>query len=358
LANLSLHAGAAAAADINRDGKLDVFIGGRPAPGLYPNPGRSALLFHRGDKFEDVTEQVAPGLRQAGVVSAALFSDVDRDGYADLVVALEWGGLQLWHNESGQRFTNMSDGAGFTTAGTGLWLSLATADFNGDGRPDFAVGNLGLNTRYEATAEHPALLFFGDLGGSTPFALEAHFEGERLVPWLSRGELATKAPNLVKKFPRTDLYARAALDDIVGAERLARARRFAITELQSGVLLSGADGTYRFSPFSRLAQIAPASAMAAGDFNRDGKADLLIAQNSDAPVASIGRFDGGVGQLLLGDGTGIFRAISADESGCVAPGAATGAVALDPDGDGAADIVVIGRHADAPVVLQVQPPTP
>src|SRR5204862_7729660 len=110
-------------------------------------------------RFEDVTDALAPGLRRAGLVTSALWSDVDDDGWVDLLLTLEWGRVTCFHNNGGHGFEDWTEKIGFGSAGTGWWNSIATADFNGDGRLDYVLGNLGLNTPYQATLEHPALLF-------------------------------------------------------------------------------------------------------------------------------------------------------------------------------------------------------
>jgi hypothetical protein len=121
---------------------------------------------------------------------------------------------------------------------------------------------------------------------------------------------------------------------------LAAARRFAATELRSGVFLSQADGTYRFEPLPRIAQIAPLQGVVAGDFNGDGHADIYAVQNSYAPIAAVGRFDGGLGQLLRGDGHGRFTPVPAAESGLLVPGDAKALAVLDLDQDGWPDFFV------------------
>jgi len=113
------------------------------SPGLYPAAPQSALLANRGERFEDVTDAVAPMLRNVGMVTAALWSDVDGDGWPDLLLTLEWGEVKYFHNAGGKKFEDWTEKAGFASAGTGWWRSIATADFNGDGRPDYAVGNVG-----------------------------------------------------------------------------------------------------------------------------------------------------------------------------------------------------------------------
>ncbi len=335
LPSLPISVGAVASADFDHDGRLDVFIGGRVTPGFFPEAPVSALLINRGGKFEDVTDKIAPGLRHVGMVTSALWTDVDGDGWVDLLLALDWGGIHYFHNNQGRGFEDQSTAAGFAMAGTGMWSAIAAADFNGDGHPDYVVGNLGLNTPFRATADHPTELFSGDFAGNgNPLVIDAYFEGDHLFPWRSRRELGAKLPGILRRFPKNDLYARATLEEIVGRERLAAAKRETVTELQSGVFLSQPDGSYRFTPLPRIAQIAPLQGVVAGDFDGDGKADIYAVQNSYEPVAALGRFDGGLGQLLRGDGAGNFTPVPFTESHLIVPGDAKSLVVVDLDGDG------------------------
>jgi hypothetical protein len=346
LPDLPLSVGAAAAADFDHDGRLDVFLGGRVLPGRYPLPPRSGLLANRGGRFEDVTDQIAPGLRNVGMVSSALWSDVDGDGWPDLLLALEWGTVKYFHNDQGRAFSDWSERAGFAAAGSGWWTSLASADFNGDGRPDFVAGNLGLNTQYHGSPEYPATIYYGSFSaGQPPLVIEAYYENGKLYPWRTRNELGAFLPSILQRFPKNDLYARATLDVILGADKLAAARRFVATELRSGVFLSQPDGTYRFEPLPRIAQIAPIQGLVAGDFDGDGRADIGAVQNSYAPISHVDRYDGGLGQFLRGDGQGHFTAVPPLESGLVVPGDAKALAVLDLDGDGWPDLLVTRNDA-------------
>jgi hypothetical protein len=334
--------GVVAVADFDHDGHLDRFVGGRAQPGRYSSIPRSALYANRGGELQDVTDSVAPGLREIGIVKAALWSDADGDGWVDLLVALDWGQVKYFHNREGRALEDWTDKMGFAGAGTGWWTSLATADFNGDGRPDYVAGNVGLNTQYRATPERPALLFFGKFGGTGgPFVVEGYYEGDRLYPRQTRKDLGAKIPSILKRFPRNDQYGRATLAEILGEDKLATAQRWAATELRSGVFLSQPDGRYRFTPLPRLAQVAPISAVAAGDFEGDGRADIYAVQNAPAHPPAIGRFDGGLSQLLRGDGRGNFAPVPPAESGLVVPEAdVTGLAVLDFDGDGWPDFLI------------------
>jgi hypothetical protein len=336
-----ISAGAVAAADFDRSGRLSLFIGARLTPGQYPETPQSALLVNRGGQFEDVTDSLAPGLRHVGMVTSALWTDVDGDGWPDLVLAIDWGTVKYFHNHQGKGFEDWSDKAGFTAAGAGWWNSIAAADFNGDGRIDYVVGNLGLNTHYHASPARPALLYSGDFrGNGTTQLIEAYYEADTVYPWRTRHDLAASIPSIMKRFPTFDSYARATLGQVVGEDKLAKADRFAATEFRSGVFLSQPGGTFKFEPLPRIAQISPVQGMVAGDFDGGGHAGLYMVQNSFAPIVSVGHFDGGVSQLLRSDGHGHFSEVTPAESGLIVNGDAKALSALDLDQDGWPDFLV------------------
>ena len=344
---LPINAGAVAAADFDRDGWLDVFIGGRIMSGQYPFAPQSALLRNHDGKFEDVTDTVAPSLREVGMVTSALWSDVDGDGWVDLLLTLEWGSVKYFHNNQGQGFEDWTEKAGFAAAGTGWWTSIGAADFNGDGRPDYVVGNVGLNTQYHADARHPALLYAFDMNGDGSSELvEAYYEGEQVFPWRARRDLGAVFPFILKRFPLNNAYARATVGEIFGEEKQAKAQRFAATELRSGVFLSQSDATYRFEPLPRIAQLAPLQGIVAGDFDGDGYADIYAVQNSFAPIPAVGHFDGGLSQLLRGDGRGHFTVVPPADDDLVVTGDAKALVMLDLDHDGWPDFVVSRKNGE------------
>ena len=344
---------ASAAADFDGDGKIDLFVGGRLVPGRYPETPRSFLYRNEGGRFIDATEQLAPGLRDVGMVTGATWSDLDGDGRPDLVLALDWGAITVFRN-TGSGFENITARLGLA-AHTGWWRTVAALDVDGDGRNDLVAGNVGLNTKYRASPSEPAVLFAGDLDGSGKSQIvEAHHENGKLYPVRGRSKLAYSFPWLTKKFRTFKAFAQATIEDIFDAERLAGAQKLVATELASGIFFQQPDGTFAFRPFDRAAQIAPINAIVARDFDRDGHLDLFCAENDFSAEPNTGRFDGGLGLLLKGDGRGGFRAVSPAESGIVVTGEARAAVAL-PLAGSKADALVVAR-CEGPLLLFTSQP--
>jgi hypothetical protein len=340
--------GAVAAADFEGSGRTGVFVGGRVVPGRYPETPRSFLYRNVGGKLVDVTDELAPGLRHIGMVTAAVWADVDHDGRPDLLLALEWGPIAYFHN-TGHGFENLTEKSGLA-AHTGWWSALAVADVNGDGRLDIIAGNVGLNTKYHSTATEPTVLYAGDLDGSGRDQLvEAQYENARLYPVRGRSKLAYCFPWLPKKFPTYKAFAQATINDIFPAERLAAARCLKANELASGIFLQQADGTFKFQPLPRLAQIAPINSIVARDLDGDGLLDLFCVGNNFGPEPSTGRFDGGIGLFLKGNGHGGFTALSPAQSGISVIGEARAAAPLNLPGSKRPALVV--SRSEGPLLL-------
>jgi len=345
------HASAAiAAADFDQDGDLDLFIGGRVVPGEYPLSPDSQLLRNDGGIFNDVTDEFAPALRKAGLVTGALWSDVDDDGDADLFVTVEWGPIRLFRNESGY-LEDVTAESGLAEL-TGWWNGITSVDIDNDGDLDYVVTNVGLNTKYAASIDKPAILYYGDFGGARGANLiEAQWEDETVFPVRGLSCSSNAMPFIADEFKTFDSFARADIEQLFSPARLGAAERFRATELRSGMLINSGDGKFEFRPLPLLAQVAPAFGVVSGDFDLDGNADVYLLHNSYAPQAETGRMDGGVSLLLLGDGSGELTPVWPHRSGLSVAGDSKALTTTDMDGDGQADFV-LSRNDDTVQVFR------
>ena len=352
------------AADYDRDGDLDLFVGGRVVPGAYPTAPRSRLL--RNDSAEgkallaDTTEKVADGLLQAGLVTSAVWSDTDRDGWIDLLVTLEWGPVKFFRNEPDDQGRRLVD----RTLETGLqgrlgwWNGIEPRDFDNDGDTDYLVSNFGLNTQYQASDKKPELIYYGQFDGSGQSRiLEAKFEQEKCFPRRGLSCSSHAMPFVREKVKTFHGFGISTLQEIYTEEKLDESLKLSANTLLTGILVNdspnnGSLPSFRFQPLPRLAQISPTFGVSGGDFNADGRADVVLAQNFFSPQFETGRMDSGMSQVLLGrDGKDpnedvpTFEVLSPRESGIIVPGDAKACGSVDFNLDGWPDLLVTVNNA-------------
>ena len=324
------------AADYDRDGDLDLFVGGRIIPGQYPLTPNSRLLENDQGKFSNAVQNEA-ALKRIGLVTGAVWSDVDNDGWIDLLVAQEWGPIKYFQNDQGKLVDRTSE-AGLAEV-LGWWNGITAIDVDNDGDMDYAATNFGLNTKYHASVERPTLLYYGDFESKgRKNIIEAEFEDETLFPVRGRSCSSRAMPHLVKKFDSYSSFALADLTEIYEPKCLNESKRCEANTLESGVFINDG-GKFTFKPFPRLAQVAPGFGIIAGDFDGDNYADLYTVQNFFGPQAETGHMAGGVSVLLKGNGDGTFAAMPPRESGLYLGGDAKSLTSVDFNGDGQLDFV-------------------
>ena len=316
------------AIDYNRDGKLDLFISGRVDPWNYPKPVSSFIL--RNDskngqvKFTDVTAQVAPDLKNIGMVCDALFTDYDNDGWPDLVLAGEWMPVTFLKNDHGI-FKNETKNSGVANK-TGWWNSIVAGDFRHTGRMDYIVGNVGLNTLYKATDKYPVYITAKDfdINGSynaiTSIFLPDKDGNKKEFPAVGRDDIFKEMISLKKRFTNYKSFAVATMDDILPPEQRKGALRLMSNTSQSCYLRNDGNGKFTIIPLPNQAQISAINWMVVDDFDGDGNLDVMMNGNDYGTDVSVGRYDALNGLMLKGDGKGNFYPQSIMQSGIYIPG--------------------------------------
>jgi hypothetical protein len=305
--------------DYDKDGDMDLFIGGRHVPGKYPFPARSFILENKSAngkvKFEDVTATVAPGLVKAGMVTAAFCTDVDNDQWPDLVVAGEWMPLYIYSNHKGKFEQTALEGT------KGWWFSLAGADFDKDGDIDLVAGNLGLNMRYKASREQTFDGYAGDFDkdGKSDIAL-SYYQGTNQYPLRSRDGYLAQNPSLAEKFPTYESFAKAEISDVYSMNMLDTSLHLQAETFASCYLENTGNGNFAIKPLPSEAQLSSINDILTEDIDGDGNPDILAAGNLFDMEVVTPRNDAGVGVFLRGDGKGNFFIVPSSISGFFAPG--------------------------------------
>lgn len=309
-----------AAADIDHDGDVDLFVGGGGIPGKYPEASSSYLLLNDGKgKFS------AKPWQDIGLVNDAAWTDVNKDGRPDLVVIGEWMCPTIFLNE-GAVFTRQSFGEG------GWWNTLTLSDVDNDGDEDIIAGNWGLNSQVRASAQEPMELFCKDFdnNGSIDPILCFYIQGKS-YPYVSRDELLDQLYAMRRKFTSYKSYADAALTDVFSAGELKDAMKLRATQLET-MLFINENGNFIPRKLPIQAQFAPVYKILSIDVNSDGSKDLVLLGNNDYPRLKIGKIDASFGTVLLNDGKGNFTYMPQAESGLRIAGDVKDAVILEAAG--------------------------
>ena len=303
--------------DYDKDGDLDLFVGGRLVPKNYPMPTSSYILENIGAKgqakFINVTEKIAPELIDIGMVTDASWTDYDNDGWVDLIMVGEWMPITVFRNNRGS-FENITAKLDLSDA-TGWWFSIEEGDFDNDGDIDFVVGNLGLNYKYQATESEPFDIYLNDFdkNDSNDIVLSYYDEGEKF-PVRGRQCSSEQIPAIKTKFKDYDAFAVATLEDVYTKKSLEKSLHYEVKSFAS-IYLENKDGSFIVHKLPNLSQVSSINQILVKDFNNDTNLDIVIAGNLYGSEVETPRNDAGVGLFLEGNGNGEFKAITPTQSG-------------------------------------------
>ncbi|MDO6440301.1 VCBS repeat-containing protein [Cyclobacterium sp. 1_MG-2023] len=310
------------AADMDADGFLDLFVGGRSAQGQYPLPGECFLLKNTGNGFIDVTDDLAPGLKDIGMVTDALWTDIDNDGLIDLMVVGEFMNIEVFKH-TGNSLQKI-EGSGLENH-TGWWNSIIAGDFDRDGDTDYVVGNLGKNNFYGVSPSKPLTLYAKDFDKNQSIdpVLFAYFKDQKGTfkpfPVHFWNDLYGQSPIFRKRFSNFKDYGNSGLDEVFEPEELEDAIKLEANWMESSYIENLKGGKFRVQELPIQAQIAPINGMVPTDVDRDGNLDILLVGNNYGNEVFAGRYDASVGLWLKGSGSGQFEVKSAVESGFIVP---------------------------------------
>ena len=323
------------AADFDRDGDLDLFIGSRAVAGSYPIVPTSRLLVNDSGTFTEASGDTVKEISQCGLVNSAIWSDFNSDGWIDLIVAPEWGPVKVFQNEQGA-FKDVTANAGLDNK-LGWWHGIAAGDIDLDGDIDYVVTNQGLNTKYHTSVEHPHRLYYDDFDQNGSLDLvEAEFEGDTEYPVRGRSCSSRCMPFIADKFPTFHDFSQASLSDIYETDSTKRSYH-EVNILESVLLRNNGDGTFETEILDRMSQASPGYGVTIEDFDFDGKPDVLVANNFFGSQPETGYMDGGLSLLMKGNGDGKVDSLWPSASGISVSGDANGLAIADFDNDGDAD---------------------
>lgn len=321
LPEITTSASCVEAADYDNDGDLDLFVGGRIKTAQYPLSPSSYILKNEKGKFTDVTKTLNPSLSEPGMVSSAVWADINNDRKTDLVLAGEWQPIRIFQNE-GTVFTEITESAGLKSS-NGWWNCITAADLNKDGFVDFIIGNTGKNSYFSPSVEHPVQIVakdFDNNGSMDPIITYYNpIEQERFIVH-NRLVLIDQIPGVKRRFETFTQYATRPFEKVFSEDELNGSFTANAFKLESVILINNRGKSFTVTDLPDIAQLSTINDILVDDINHDGAADIIAIGNMYAQETLFGRYNASIGTILLGDGNLNWKELPARKSGFIVDG--------------------------------------
>ncbi|MEM8890997.1 MAG: VCBS repeat-containing protein, partial [Bacteroidota bacterium] len=332
------------AADYDKDGDMDLFVGIRAIPGYYGVSANGYLLNNNGKGvFKNVTKIAAPELENLGMIKDIIWMDFDGDEDEDMIVSGEWMPISFFENNGG-KFRQI-DAISNADKSSGWWNCMQAGDFDKDGDLDLIVGNHGLNSRFTASPEKPITVHVKDFDNNgTPDPVISQYNGEESYPIVLRHDLTMQLPALKRKYLKYINYKEQKIEDIFSPEQLEGTLVKEVHNLKSSLLINNGDGSFELRDLPLEAQYSPVYGLLVEDFDKDGNLDVLLGGNLYAVKPEVGRYDANYGLFLKGKGDGSFESIPSVESGFFLKGEVRDLVSLK---NGNKSLLLVAKNNEA-----------
>ena len=290
--------------DFNKDGFVDFFIGAKAVPFQYGKIPTSSLLVNDGKgHFKDVTNTLAAGLANIGLVTNASWADINNDQQPDLIVSLEWGGIEAFVFSNG-KFIERE-----LTNKHGWWNFILPVDIDGDGDIDFIAGNQGQNCIFQPTANEPVRMYYNDFDDNgTKEQIVTYYKQGIEIPMAAKMDLEKQMPFIKKKYLYASDFSIAPLTDIFSAKKLNGSTVFTANYFSNAVLINNGKGNFSVNELPWQAQLSCLRDAAIIDANGDNLPDILTAGNFYEQAMPLNRNDADFGTVLINKGSGNFVA--------------------------------------------------
>lgn len=337
-----------AAADYDNDGFVDLFVGGRVVPGKFPTAPESYILKNNGGNLVDVTAEVCPFLQNAGMVTDATFSDYNNDGKVDLILAGEFMPITVLEN-TGSTFENRTETLGLSET-TGLWNSIAVADFDNDGDTDFVAGNIGLNTVLNSGQKKALKVDYADFDNNGYVdPIFSKYEEGAYFPIATLDQLTQQLPQLKKNFLYYHKFAQATTSELLKLLKTPF-KTLEAKELRS-IFIEQKDTGFEVLPLPNAVQLAPVNSILVEDLNQDGFPDLLLVGNDYSAEVNGGRYDASFGTALINTKDGNFAEVSREKSGFKVAGDSKSIVKVSTK---ESNLILVGRNGETLATFKIE----